>query len=57
VRAISDELLTNIKQVNARRGLHFQVSLDSLIGARAELQDWEREFRRTSGDAPPAVGP
>ena len=36
--------LENIKQVNARRGLHFQVSLDGLIGGRKELQDWDRAF-------------
>jgi hypothetical protein len=49
VEAISAELVENIKQVNASRGLHFQVSLDGLIGRRKELQDWEREFDRASG--------
>lgn len=48
--AVSEELVENIKQVNARRGLHFQVSLDGLIGKRKELQDWEREFDSASGD-------
>ena len=54
VAGVSEELLENIKQVNARRGLHFQVSLDGLIGRRKELQDWEREFDRASdeGDRP-----
>lgn len=50
--AISTELLENIKQVNARRGLHFQVSLDGLIGARKELQDWDRAFDQASEDRP-----
>ena len=50
VTAVSEELVENIKQVNARRGLHFQVSLDGLIGRRKELQDWEREFNRTTRD-------
>lgn len=43
--AVSAELIDNIRQVNARRALHFQVSLDSLMGGRKELRDWEREFR------------
>lgn len=45
--AVSSQLLDNIRQVNARKGLHFQVSLDSLVG-REELRDWEREFKRSS---------
>lgn len=44
VSAFSVELIENIKQVNARRGLHFQVSLDGLIGRRKELQEWDRAF-------------
>ncbi|WP_137846403.1 hypothetical protein [Microbacterium sp. 2FI] len=50
VTAFSTELVENIKQVNARRGLHFQVSLDGLIGRRKELQEWDREFGRAAGD-------
>jgi len=50
--AISTELVENIKQVNARRGLHFQVSLDGLIGSRKELQDWDRAFDQASDDRP-----
>ncbi|QIG39215.1 hypothetical protein G5T42_06720 [Microbacterium sp. 4R-513] len=49
---VSTELLENIKQVNARRGLHFQVSLDGLIGRRKELQDWDRAFDQASDDRP-----
>ncbi|HWI30424.1 MAG TPA: hypothetical protein VNT50_02970 [Microbacterium sp.] len=55
VDAVSEQLIENIKQVNARRALHFQVSLDTLIGRRKELQDWDREFHRTAdGGEPPA---
>lgn len=45
--AVSAQLLDNIKQVNNRKGLHFQVALDSLV-ERKELRDWEREFTRSS---------
>lgn len=55
--SFSTELVENIKQVNARRGLHFQVSLDGLIGRRKELQEWDRAFERADGDAgPPSHG-
>jgi hypothetical protein len=50
--AFSVELVENIKQVNARRGLHFQVSLDGLIGRRKELQEWDRAFDQASGPDP-----
>src|SRR5690606_9149537 len=43
MRAVADQLLANIRQVNARKALAFQVSLDSLTG-REELKDWERAF-------------
>lgn len=46
---VSTQIVDNIKQVNARTGLRFQVSLDSLIG-RSELRDWERQFRQSSGE-------
>jgi len=51
--SFSTELVENIKQVNARRGLHFQVSLDGLIGRRKELQEWDRAFERADGEAGP----
>lgn len=54
VTAVSEELVQNIRQVNARRGLHFQVSLDGLIGKRAELQEWERAFEQAADDDRPA---
>jgi hypothetical protein len=47
--AVTTQIVDNIKQVNARKGLLFQVSLDSLIG-RSELRDWEREFKKNSGE-------
>ncbi|GAA1975702.1 hypothetical protein [Microbacterium pumilum] len=50
VVAVSEQLVDNIKQVNAQRALHFQVSLDSLIGRRKELRDWDRAFRRADDD-------
>jgi hypothetical protein len=53
VSAFSVEIVENIKQVNARRGLHFQVSLDGLIGRRKELQEWDRAFEQADGDTGP----
>ena len=55
VVGVSEQLVENIKQVNAQRALHFQVSLDTLIGRRRELRDWDREFHRATDDdqAPP----
>lgn len=50
------EIVENIKQVNARRGLHFQVSLDGLIGRRKELQEWDRAFDRAQDDSGPGGG-
>ncbi|MGH3691649.1 MAG: hypothetical protein ACRDT7_15975 [Microbacterium sp.] len=47
--AVTTQIVDNIKQVNARKGLLFQVSLDSLIG-RSELRDWERQFKEGSGE-------
>ncbi|MDQ0727449.1 hypothetical protein [Microbacterium sp. W4I20] len=47
--AVTTQIVDNIKQVNARRGLLFQVSLDSLIG-RSELRDWERQFKNSAGE-------
>jgi hypothetical protein len=47
--AVTTQIVDNIKQVNARKGLLFQVSLDSLIG-RSELRDWERQFKKSSGE-------
>lgn len=49
LNGLTTQIVDNIKQVNARKGLLFQVSLDSLIG-RSELRDWERQFRKNSGE-------
>ncbi|QYM64416.1 hypothetical protein [Microbacterium sp. Se5.02b] len=46
---LTTQIVDNIKQVNARKGLLFQVSLDSLIG-RSELRDWERQFKDGAGE-------
>ncbi|MEU1971483.1 hypothetical protein ABZ477_07495 [Microbacterium sp. NPDC019599] len=54
LEGVSTELVDNIKQVNARRGLLFQVSLDGLIGRRKELQDWDRAFGEASDGGPSA---
>ncbi|MFE5410798.1 hypothetical protein [Microbacterium sp. NPDC056569] len=51
--SFSTELVENIKQVNARRGLHFQVSLDGLIGRRKELQEWDRAFEQANDEGKP----
>lgn len=51
--SFSTELVENIKQVNARRGLHFQVSLDGLIGRRKELQEWDRAFEQAKDEGKP----
>ena len=50
VVGVSEQLVENIRQVNAQRALHFQVSLDTLIGRRKELRDWDREFDRATDD-------
>ncbi|WP_159500673.1 hypothetical protein [Microbacterium sp. 18062] len=54
--AVSAQLVANIKQVNARRALLFQVSLDALMGHRAEAREWDREFRRAEDGDPDADG-
>jgi len=57
LHGVSAELLENIKQVNARRGLHFQVSLDGLIGGRKELQDWDRAFNDAADEGGAGTSP
>ena len=49
IEAVDAQLLDNIKQVNARRGLVFRVPLDGLIGPRKALDDWQRDFDSASG--------
>ncbi|MGB4779498.1 hypothetical protein [Microbacterium sp.] len=56
VTAVADETLENVRQVNARRALHFQVSLDGLIGGRKELREWDRAFDSAADDGAPPRG-
>ena len=49
VAAVDDQIVGNIRQVNAKRGLVFQVRLDNLRGARGAMDDWQRDFNRASG--------
>lgn len=49
LEAVDKQLLDNIRQVNAQRGLVFQVSIDGLIGARKEMDDWQRRFDQAGG--------
>lgn len=49
IEAVDAQLLDNIKQVNAHRGLVFQVAIDGLIGPRKALDDWQRDFDRAAG--------
>lgn len=47
--AVDAQLLNNIRQVNARRGLDFQVALDGLMGPRKAMDDWYRDFDEALG--------
>lgn len=49
MESVDAQLLENIRQVNARRGLVFRVPLGSLIGPRRALDDWQRDFDSASG--------
>ena len=49
IEAVDAQLLDNIRQVNARRGLVFRVPLGSLIGPRKALDDWQRDFDSSLG--------
>jgi len=48
--ALDAQLVENIRQVNARRGMVFQVGLDGLFGPRKAMDDWQRDFDQASGD-------
>lgn len=50
IEAVDTQLLDNIRQVNARRGLVFQVPLNNLMGPRKALDDWQRDFDGASSD-------
>ena len=50
-RAIDEvdaQIVDNIKQVNARRGLVFQAAIDGLIPSKA-MEDWQRDFDEAAG--------
>lgn len=47
--AVDTQLLNNIRQINAHRGMVFEVALDGLMGPRKLVDDWQRDFDRASG--------
>lgn len=49
IEALDAQLLRNIRQINARRGLVFQGALDGLMGPRKAMDDWQRDFDQASG--------
>lgn len=49
VEAVHNQLLDNIRQVNAHHGLVFQVSIDGLIGRDKDMDNWQRDFDQASG--------
>ena len=49
IEALDAQLLRNIKEINARRGLVFQGALDGLMGPRKAMDDWQRDFDEASG--------
>lgn len=42
--AVDEQIVDNIKQVNAHRGMVFQVRLNTLRGTKGEMDDWQRDF-------------
>lgn len=50
IEAVDAQLIENIRQVNAHRGLVFQVAIDGLIGPRKAMDDWQRDFDRAAGN-------
>mgnify|MGYP006373874069 CR=1 FL=1 len=46
--AVDTQLLNNIRQINAHRGMVFEVALDGLMGPRKLVDDWQRDFDRAS---------
>lgn len=49
LEAVDAQLIDNIRQVNAHRGLVFKVAIDGLIGPRKAMDDWQRDFDRAAG--------
>ena len=54
LEAVDAQILRNIKQINSRRGLLFQVKLDGLMGPRKEREDWQRAIDEALGTDKPA---
>ena len=54
LEAVDAQILRNIKQINSRRGLVFQVKLDGLMGPRQERENWQRDFDEALGNDKPA---
>lgn len=52
IEAVDAQILDNIRQVNARRGLVFQVAIDGLIPSKA-MENWQRDFDEASGAEEP----
>lgn len=48
--AVDAQVIANIRQVNAHRGLVFEVALDGLMGPRKAHDDWQRDFDQAAGD-------
>ncbi|WP_292679887.1 TM2 domain-containing protein [Microbacterium sp. SCN 69-37] len=47
--AVDGQLLRNIRDVNAHRGLVFEVALDGLMGPKGEMDSWQRDFDKAAG--------
>lgn len=50
LNAVDAQLVDNVRQVNAHRGIVFTVAIDGLIGPRKAMDDWQREFDRAAGN-------
>lgn len=57
IAAVDAQLLANVRQVNARKGIVFTVAIDGLIGPRKAMDDWQRDFDRAArdGDSSPTL--
>lgn len=49
VDEVDAQVIENIKQLNARRGLVFQVAIDGLLPDKA-MENWQRDFDQASGE-------
>lgn len=48
ITAVDGQIVDNIRQFNARRGMVFQVAIDGLVPRKA-MDDWQRDFDKASG--------